>query len=364
MCFHGWDSWKENGGVPPFENGKKSMSNRFTLAMRVLLKGDASNAGFREIPPISPEDMAEIKQFFPMPKFFIFGHARSGTTLLARLIRVHPDVHCNWQAHFFTRPPLLSSILADRKYESWLSRPSNRWNRGRDLSPIALRAMSDYILERDAIQVGKTIVGDKSPNVLMGGEAVREMHSIYPDALLIYIVRDGRDTLISQRFQNFIDGPQFLSHRDMNLRDAFARDPESFLSGKRSIFTPQALKKMATSWAHNVGDTDRLGHQLFGERYFSLRYEDLLARPYDILSKVWSFLGVNPDTLEPHVTQEMARNPDAEWQSQKAPELASALEKGRNGSWKQLFTEVDKELFRAAAGDVLVTWGYEQSLGW
>lgn len=340
------------------------MSNRLTRAMRLLLRGESTTSEFREVPAINPEDLAEIKQFFPMTKFFIFGHARSGTTLLARLIRVHPDVHCNWQAHFFTRPPLLSGILADKKFEAWLARPSNHWNRGRDLSPVALRTMSDYILERDAIREGKSIVGDKSPNVILGGQAVREMYQIYPDGSLIYIVRDGRDTLVSHRFQNFIDGPQFLTRADLKLRDAFARNPDSFLSGKQSVFTPQALENMTRSWTDNVVQTDQLGHQLYGERYFSLRYEDLLARPYEMLSKVWTFLGVNPETLESRVTEEMAQNPDAAWQSEKAPELVAALEKGRSGSWKQLFTESDKRKFKKIAGSVLLTWGYEQSLDW
>lgn len=340
------------------------MSNRLTRALRTLLRGETETSEIREVPAINAEDLAEIKQFFPMPKFFIFGHARSGTTLLARLIRVHPDVHCNWQAHFFTRPPLLSGILTDRKFEDWLARPSNRWNRGRDLSPVALRAMSDYILERDAIREGKSIVGDKSPNVILGGLAVREMHRIYPDGSLIYIVRDGRDTLVSHRFQNFIDGPQFLTPADLKLRDAFASDPDSFVSGKRSVFTAQALENMAKSWAENVVQTDQLGHQLYGERYFSLRYEDLLARPYEMLSKVWTFLGVNPETLESRVAEEMGQNPDAAWQSEKAPELAAALEKGRSGSWMQLFTESDKQKFKEIAGSVLLTWGYEQSPDW
>lgn len=340
------------------------MSNRISRALQILLTGKSASSESREIPSINSEDLAEIKQFFPMPKFFIFGHARSGTTLLARLIRVHPDVHCNWQAHFFTRPPLLSGILADKKFEAWLARPSNRWNRGRDLSPVALRAMSDYILERDAIREGKSVVGDKSPNVILGGQAVREMHRFYPDASLIFIVRDGRDTLVSHRFQNFIDGPQFLSSADLKLRDAFVGDPNPFLSGERSIFTPQALKTMAKSWAENVTQTDQLGHQLFGERYFSLRYEDLLTRPYEMLSKVWTFLGVNPETLESKVLEEVARNPDAVWQNEKAPELAAALEKGKAGSWKQLFTAADKKTFKQIAGNVLQTWGYEQSLDW
>jgi hypothetical protein len=340
------------------------MSSRIGRSLKLLFTGKTEKSEFREIPAIHPEDLAEIKQFFPMPKFFVFGHARSGTTLLARLIRVHPDVHCNWQAHFFTRPPLLSGILADKKFETWLARPSNRWNRGRDLSPVALRAMSDYILERDAVREGKSVVGDKSPNVLLSGDAVREMHRIYPDGSLIYIVRDGRDTLISHRFQNFIDGPQFLKKTDLKLRDAFTTDPEAFLLGKSSVFTSESLSHMAASWAENVTQTDQLGHQLYGDRYFSLRYEDLLARPYEMLSKVWSFLGVNPETLETKVAEEMSKNPDAEWQGEKAPELASALEKGKRGSWKQLFTQSDKEAFKKIAGSVLLTWGYEQSSDW
>lgn len=340
------------------------MSNRFAQALSVLTTGKLEQPDRREIPQIDPEDLAEIKQFFPMPKFFIFGHARSGTTLLARLIRIHPDVHANYQAHFFTRPPLLSGMLADKKFESWLSRPSNRWNRGRDLSPVALRAMADYILEREAIREGKTVVGDKSPNVLLGGEAVREMQRIYPDGLLINIVRDGRDVLTSHRFQNFIDGSQFLTKADLRLRDAFAKDSESFLSGKRSVFTPAAIKSMARSWAENVTDTDRLGHQLYGDQYFSLRYEDLLARPYEMLSKAWAFLGVNPEGLEKKVANEMAQNPDAAYQKEKAPDLAAALEKGKRGSWKQLFTKGDKNLFKEAAGDVLLAWGYEQNADW
>ena len=299
-----------------------------------------------------------------MPKFFIFGYARSGTTLLARLVRLHPDVHCNWQAHFFSRPPLVSSILADKKYESWLSRRSNRWNRGRDLSPVALRAMCDYILERDAAKEGKTIVGDKSPNVLLSGAAVKEAHRLYPDASIIYVVRDGRDTVLSHRFQNFVDGAQFLSQKDLALRQAFIQSPELFRGGRRSVFTEKALQRMAANWADNILETDRLGHQLYGDRYFSLRYEDLIARPFDMMSKVWNFLGVNSDGLEARLELEINQNPDAEWQGEKEPTIASELKKGQQGGWKDFFTDLDKKIFKEKAGGVLVNWGYEQGQNW
>src|SRR5262247_221201 len=175
------------------------MFSRLKSAARILLKGESKKNQRNPIHAITIEEIAEIKQFFPREKFFIFGHARSGTTLLMRLVRLHPEVHCNYQAHFFTRRPLLKSLVDSSEIEEWLTRKSNRWNQGRDLSPLILRASADFIMERDAAKEGKLIVGDKSPSSMIHGQAVRDMHSIYPDAKLIYIVRDGRDVLISER---------------------------------------------------------------------------------------------------------------------------------------------------------------------
>src|SRR5574341_1252155 len=147
------------------------MLSRFKAAARILLKGEPRKNQRNSIPAITPEELAEIKQFFPREKFFIFGHARSGTTLLMRLVRLHPEVHCNYQAHFFTRQPLLKSLVDTPEAEEWLRRKSNRWNRGRDLSPLILRAAADFILERDAAKEGKHIVGDKSPSSTIHGRS-------------------------------------------------------------------------------------------------------------------------------------------------------------------------------------------------
>src|ERR1051325_3949874 len=98
------------------------MFSRFKSAARILLKGDSTKKKRNSIPPITIEGVAEIKQFFSREKFFIFGHARSGTTLLMRLVRLHPEVHCNYQAHFFTRQPLLKSLVDTPEAEEWLKR--------------------------------------------------------------------------------------------------------------------------------------------------------------------------------------------------------------------------------------------------
>src|SRR5574337_1623471 len=151
------------------------MFSRIKSAARILLKGEPKKKSRNAIPAITREEVDEVKQFFPREKFFILGHARSGTTLLMRLARLHPDVHCNYQAHFFTRKPLLKSLVDSAEIEEWLTRKSNRWNHARDLSPLVLRAAADFIMERDAAREGKHIVGDKSPSSTVHGHSVRDM---------------------------------------------------------------------------------------------------------------------------------------------------------------------------------------------
>lgn len=315
---------------------------------------------WKNIAPLEQTDLIEIQHFFNRPKFFIFGHARSGTTLLARLIRVHPEVHCNWQAHFFTRQPFLYTLVQDVETQEWLSRRSNRWNQGRDLSPLVLRVAADFILEREAAQLGKRIVGDKSPNSLVNGEAVLRMQRIYPDARLIFIVRDGRDAALSHRFQSFIDKSEYLSDEDIAIRNDFSKDPSPFLRGQRSLFSAKGLRRAAKGWVDNVTQTHELAIQLYGDHYYSLRFEDLLKNPLEKMSEIWSFLGADMSLpgLQEAVIQEIQQNPDADWQQQKAEEIAQPIQKGKSGGWREMFTSADRKLFLEIAGDTLTKWGY------
>ncbi len=342
------------------------MLSRFKSAARILIKGDAKKKKRNPIPAITEEEVAEIKQFFPREKFFIFGHARSGTTLLMRLARLHPEVHCNYQAHFFTRQPLLKSLVNTPEAEEWLARKSNRWNQGRDLSPLVLRAAADFIMERDAVKAGKTIVGDKSPSSMIHGQAVRDMHSIYPDAKLVYIVRDGRDVIVSERFRNFVEESKFLSREDKRIIAGLRKDQSQFTNGSQSIFTETFLRRVAKGWVQNLQETEDEGRRLFGERYFSIRYEDLLAAPFVAMTKLWRFLKVKDieGSLVEAVRSEMTSNPDEEWQASRNEGIASFLPKGQAGNWQKLFTERDKNLFKEIAGNMLVQCNYEKDLNW
>jgi LPS sulfotransferase NodH len=318
------------------------------------------------IPPLTAEEVAEFHRFFPRPKFFIFGHARSGTTLLMRLLRLHAEVHCDYQAHFFTRRPLLKSLVDSPEAEEWLRRKSNRWNHGKDLSPIVLRAAAEYIMERDAQRLGKRIVGDKSPSSTIHGQSVRDLHEVFPDAALIYIVRDGRDVLVSERFRNFVEESRFLETADRRILADLRREPAGFGEGKRSIFTEGVVRRIAGGWAANLEEVDAEGRRLFRKKYIAIRYEDLLQDPELELRRLWKFLGVRsiPATIGRRVREEMNSNPDEEWQSRRGQDIASFLAKGKAGNWRSLLTARDRDVFKEMAGNALVHWKYERSRDW
>lgn len=342
------------------------MLSRLKAAARILLKGEPKKKTRNPIPAITAEELAEIKQFFPREKFFVLGHARSGTTLLMRLLRLHPEVHCNYQAHFFTRKPMLKSLVDSPEAEEWLTRKSNRWNQGRDLSPLVLRAAADFIMERDAAREGKAIVGDKSPSSTIHAQVVRDAHALYPDARLIYIVRDGRDVLISERFRNFVEESKFLTSEDRRIIADLRADAAPFSDGRRSIFTETFIRNVAKRWGDDLNEIDSESKMLYGNYYISLRYEDLLVQPFNEMSRLWKFLGVKKisKALEDQLLTEMSSNPDEEWQAKRNEDIASFLPKGQAGNWQRLFTEKDKTLFKEMTGEMLVKWGYEKDNHW
>ena len=162
----------------------------------------------------------------------------------------------------------------------------------------------------------------------------------------------------------YLVNPQYLSKEDKRIFGSFIQNPQQFLDGKRSLFTQTSITNAAEGWVHNVVETDNWGRRLFGERYLALRFEDLLERPWDEMDRLWSFLGIKTDIpgLDDAVIDELTRNPDADWQQYKAGDIAQIVQKGKHGSWRELFTIRDIQIFEKIAGETLLKWGYEGSI--
>lgn len=311
-----------------------------------------------DLQPILEEDLKAIRQVYGRPKFFILGHARSGTTLLARLVRLHPDIHCNWQLQYFShRGPI--PLLCSEHFHNWISHGSSRWSSNAQQIPATLRLICDYLMERDAEELGKEIVGDKSPND-NGVEALIWLRAIYPDAKVVYIIRDGRDTILSKRIQAFIDQPQWLAREDRRIREALISNPEPFLNKERSIFSETWLEEAASKWVRDVEECVHEGKGRFNENFLVVKYEELIDAANDVLSEIWMFLDASriPKTLKEQISAEIGRNPAADWHDQQRFQFLERLPRGVHGAWREVFTNRDIELFEEIAGTELKKWGY------
>jgi len=331
-----------------------------TVSLATRVRGRLQGIVGRPIPwnPLSPEDVRKFQGIFQRPKFFIFGHARSGTTLLARLVRLHPDVHCNWQGRFVTHYGDLLDLMTSEPISQWLWHHSNHWREGISSEVALARAVIETIMEMEANRLGKSIVGDKTPN-LRNAESVRRLHAVFPDAKLILIVRDGRDVMVSLRLAQFITRPHELDWQGRKIRRAMFRDTSAFLARGETIFTDAWLRKMAMRWRDNVDGSHREGLRRFGQKFFGLRYEDLLSNPVSWLARIWEFLGAEPEMVTPEeIRAEIDENRTYEYQPGVADAIVESLPGRGPGSWRHFFTHRDLEIFLDIAGPALNDFGY------
>jgi hypothetical protein len=140
----------------------------------------------------------EIKQFF----LRVLSSVMPSWDDASRLVRLHPEVHCNYQAHFFTRQPLLKSLVDTPEAEEWLTRKSTVGSWGGTYRPWSCAA-ADFIMESGlCVRANRSWGQVRSP--VMHGQAVGDLAALCR-CRLIYLVRDGRDVLVSERFRNFVE---------------------------------------------------------------------------------------------------------------------------------------------------------------
>ncbi len=306
-----------------------------------------------------------------VPKFFLVGEAKSGTSWLMRLLHSHPEMVCHGEGKLFdkgSRRTLHGVLVHSEPLQTWLTQNPWTWRDDDPKLGDILVACVDYLMAEKLSKDGRAkVVGDKSP--FAGTGAVREIGALMPEARVIHMIRDGRDRAVSRMhhlWNRATDqgGVHELTPEELSKRDRYRQDPEAFLRSGEGIFTAARLGETARSWAENVRAARSDGSKLPGERYMEVRYEDLLADPVEKARGVMRFLGVASEEeiatrCVEAVTFERLAN-----RSAGREDPTSFYRKGVSGDWKNVFTAEDGQIFKREAGDLLVELGYEVDHDW
>jgi hypothetical protein len=222
---------------------------------------------------------------------FVVGAARSGTTLMHRMLNAHPNMALMDEAAFFEGILKVRPVLPDLRGEGAVERffellpriqHIQHWS-GMDavLTEVKARLLSDadpsygrfyfYLMDTLARQSGAGRCGDKTP------ENVRyldELGAMFPNCQIIHMIRDPRGNVASRLKLGWASG-DVLSNA---------------VKWKLDV---RAGRRFARSNAAGPGN------------YLEVKYEDLVGGPVAALQRVCAFLGeaYRPEMLSFHASK-------------------------------------------------------------
>jgi hypothetical protein len=168
--------------------------------------------------------------------------------------------------------------------------------------------------------------GDKTPMYMQN---LRLLERLFPDALFVHLIRDGRDAALS-----FLEMPRGLV-------------TETWMH-------PRMPVDFACQWRTEVVAARRLGRRV-GSHYLEVRYEDLVANVEPALRRICSFAGLE---YEPAMA-DYAGNVDVSAK----PHQQSLTRPPTQGlrDWRKQMSPADVEAFERVAGHVLREARYDAS---
>jgi hypothetical protein len=228
-----------------------------------------------------------------LPPLFVLGNPRSGTTLLRLMLTCHPRIaippECGFAVWLLPRfdswtrshtddpravADFVAAVVATRKFETWALSDSDLTLAIRRRKPATYAELVDAVYGAWLERHDRTGCrwGDKNNFYL---HHVAEIRTLFPDAILVHIVRDGRDVA--------------CSYLELGARA---------LDVPYSPRLPSELDAIAREWSDNVTVLDEALARLGGTTV-TIRYEDLVRDPADTLGTVLATFGerFHPDML-------------------------------------------------------------------
>ena len=283
------------------------------------------------------------------PYLFLAGCARSGTTLLKRMVDAHPRIAIVGIGGLLHRYEERDGVTPDGRVTEGLIRELLRKGRlGRDtvLTGAILKDLEGYLssgdyppfadlvstlFDRLGEERGKPLVGYKNVTTT---NKLDMLHALFPEARIVHIVRDGRDVALSV----------------LNWRGA------QRLSETLSTWDEDPISTVALWWEWNVRKAREDGAAL-GELYHELFYERLVEDPERECARISEALGV------PYSKAMLNFN---QGKQQDAPDLDAkhAWKPPTKGlrDWRTQMSREDLVRFDAVAGDFLEELGYERGV--
>jgi hypothetical protein len=259
---------------------------------------------------------------------FVVGHARSGTTILTKLIRKHLHIAFGTESQFIVRQATRAGSFGDLAVESnrrrfveelsaerFFARTRRNYRYEIDIDGVVrasaagtYRSIIDAIFGQLAGHMGFGRWGDKTPDY---AHHLPELYTLYPDASYIHVIRDGRDVALST----------FETH-----------------------FGAKNVHVAAREWRECLEAVERFRLAYPAARIHDLRYEDLLNRPSEVFGSLIEFLRIDGHNLASRV----------------ATAVSEEVWAANSQKWRSRLSEDEQRRFEAVAGGVLDRYGYER----
>jgi hypothetical protein len=274
---------------------------------------------------------------------FVLGCGRSGTTLLYHMLLSSGNF-----AIYRTESNVINLLeprFGDLSVARNKRRLLNAWYDSRlytlselEKGPLEERVMAEcenggdflrIVMEEMGRKQGVERWADNTPEHLLHLHRIKET---IPDALIIHIIRDGRDVALSTAKQGYIH------------RLPWDKSPSVMVAG------------LYWEWMVNKGRKD--GRDI-GKDYMEVRFEELVARPRETLAVLGSFIDHDLDydrILKVGIGSVSAPNSSFKERASKG-EPSHAF--NPSGRWRKGFTPENLSVFEGLVGGTLKELGYE-----